>query len=383
MPITELISRFEELTDPRVDRTKDHKLVDILAIGLCTLLCGGEGWEDMETFGLAKEAWLRERLGLELPNGIPSDDTFRRVFGRLDPIAFGQCIADWVNSLSGVSRGEIISLDGKTLRHSLDTYTGQSAVHLVSAWATESGLALAQAKVDGKSNEITALPGLLRLLDIAGCVVTTDAMGCQREIARQILSQKGDYVLALKGNQGSLHKAVVELFADARANDFYRKDTARRIEHDYHEVLEKDHGRMERRRYWVISGRHVAELTQAKEWAGLQSVCMVERTLWVDGKETLMEARYFISSLAGSASKLARAIRQHWRIENGLHYVLDVALGEDACSIWKDNGPENLGILRRFVVTLLKGEKTSRRGVKARIKQAAWDTDYLDKVLGI
>jgi predicted transposase YbfD/YdcC len=337
----------------------------------------------METFGLARETWLREHLGLELANGIPSDDTFRRVFGRLDPSAFGQCIADWVNSLGGVSRGEIISLDGKTLRHSLDTYTGQNAVHLVSAWATGSGLALAQAKVDSKSNEITALPGLLRLLDIAGCVVTTDAMGCQREIARQIISQKGDYVLALKGNQDSLHQAVMELFADARANAFYRKDPARRIEHDYHEVLEKDHGRMERRRYWVISGRHVAELTQAKEWAGLRSVCLVERTCWIDGKEATVERRYFISSLAGSASKLARAIRQHWRIENGLHYVLDVALGEDACPIWKDNGPENLGILRRFAVTLLRGEKTSRRGVKARSKQAAWDTDYLGKVLGI
>jgi predicted transposase YbfD/YdcC len=383
VPVTQLVARFETLTDPRVDRTKDHKLVDILAIGLCTLLSGGEGWEDMETFGLSKEAWLRERLGLELPNGIPSDDTFRRVFGRLDPGAFGQCIADWVNSLGGASRGEIISLDGKTLRHSMDTYTGQSAIHMISAWATESGLVLAQAKVDSKSNEITALPGLLKLLDIAGCVVTTDAMGCQKEIARQIISQKGDYVLALKGNQDSLHEAVVELFADARANDFYRKDPARRIAHDYHEVLEKDHGRMERRRYWVISGRHVAELTQAKEWAGLQSVCMVERTLWVDGKETVVEARYFISSLVGSASKLARAIRQHWRIENGLHYVLDVALGEDACPIWKGNGPENLGILRRFAVTLLKGEKTSRRGLKARSKQAGWDTHYLGKVLGI
>lgn len=376
------VAHLAGIKDPRVDRTRKHKLVDIVAIGLCAVICGAEGWEDMEEFGRAKEEWLRRELGLELPEGIPSDDTFRRVFGRVDPEELSTCITAWRRGLRRHKRGEVIALDGKTARHSDDTLTGQSAIHLVSAWATESGLALGQVKVDRKSNEITALPELLKLLDISGCIVTIDAMGCQKEIARQIVAQRGDYVLALKGNQESLHEAVQDLFADARANDFYSKDPDRRIDHDTYETLEKDHGRIETRRYWIIRGRHVAGLTQAADWDGLGSVCMVESERKI-GEETSEQQRYFITSLTGSAAKVARGIREHWRIENGLHYVLDVAMNEDACDIWKDNGPENLATLRRTAASLLRQDRKSQRGVKGRMKRAAWDTDYLLQVLTI
>ena len=381
-PGARFVRRFAALKDPRVERTKRHKLVDIVAIGLCAVICGAEGWEDMETFGLAKEEWLRRELGLELPEGIPSDDTFRRVFSRLDPAALGECIADWLRSLHERIAEEVIALDGKTARHSYDTLTGRRAIHVVSAWATGSGLALGQVKVEEKSNEITALPQLLKMLDVSGCIVTIDAMGCQRGIARQIVAQQGDYVLALKHNQDGLAEAVELLFADAEEHGFYDKDPRRRVEHDEHRTVEKDHGRIETRRYCVISGRHVAELTQTPDWEGLTSVCMAQSVRQV-GDQVSVETRYFIASLPGSGAKVGRAVREHWRVENGLHYVLDVALNEDACGIWKDNGPENLATLRRAAVSLLRQEKSSRRGVKARIKQAGWTTDYLSKVLSV
>jgi len=238
-----------------VDRTKRYPLIEVVTIALCSVICGGEGWEDMEEFGRSKETWLRERLGLELANGIPGDDTYRRVFRRLDPEQFAQCLARWIRTFQGEAAGEIIALDGKTLRHSFDTATGQAAIHLVNAWATQSGLALGQVKVDGKSNEITALPGLLRLLALAGCVVTADAMGCQKKIAQQIIEAKADYVLALKGNQGSLHEDVRECFEDAIANGFYQKDPDRLIVHSYHRTVEKDHGRIEERQYWAMEAK--------------------------------------------------------------------------------------------------------------------------------
>ncbi len=380
MPVHNFRQHFEALDDPRVDRTKWHALMDILLIALCTLLCGGEGWEDMEEFGRAKESWLRETLGLELANGIPGDDTYRRVFGRLNPEQFAACFVAWVRSFQERVAGDIIALDGKTLRHSFDTATGQAAIHMVNAWAVESGLALGQAKVDGKTNEITALPGLIKLLDIAGCIVTADAMGCQKAIARQIVGQKGNYVLALKGNQASLHADVQLFFEDAIAHDFYEKDPNRRIAYDYHETLEKDHGRLERRRYWVVGGDQINWLAQKEDWVGLHTLCAVESERRI-GDTVTRETRYFISSLEGSAAQLARPIRAHWRIENSLHYVLDVSLGEDACGIWKDNAPENMGTLRRIVASLLKKERSSKRGVKARAKRAAWDDTYLLKVL--
>jgi predicted transposase YbfD/YdcC len=353
-----------------------------VVIGLCAVICGAEGWEDIEEFGRRRERWLRDVLGLELPNGIPGHDTIRRVYNRLDPNELNKRICDWLGSLRRGELEEIIALDGKTARHSYDTRTGQSAIHLVSAWATESGLSLGQVKVDKKSNEITALPQLLKLLDVAGCTVTIDAMGCQKNLARQIRDQQGHYVLALKENQEGLYDAVELLFNDGFRHDWYKNDPRRRIEYDHYQTIEKDHGRLETRDYWVITGRHVSELTQAPEWEGLTSVVLAQSKR-VIGDTVSIQRRYFITSHEGKATKIARAVREHWRVENGLHYVLDVAMDEDACGIWKDNGPENLATLRRAAVSLLRQEHSSRRGVKARMKIAAMDTDFLLRVLSV
>jgi predicted transposase YbfD/YdcC len=380
LSIPGIVTHFAVLKDPRVDRTKKHRLVDIIAIAFCATICGAEGWEEMEQFGLAKEDWLRENLGLELAHGIPSDDTFRRLFARLDPEAFGECFVNWVRSFHRKCDGEVIALDGKTLRHSFDTATGRRAVHLVNAWATESGLALGQVKVDGKSNEITALPRLLRLLDIAGCIVTADAMGCQKATARQVIEQGGDYALALKANQESLHEDVRLFFENARANNFFGKDAQRRITHRYYETVEKDHGRIETRRYWMVEGKQIEWLPQKDDWKGLASLCAVESERRI-GEKVSRETRYFISSVSGSVKWLANAVRAHWGIENSLHRVLDVAFGEDDSDIRKDHAAENYGTLRKAAVNLLKQDKIAKSGIKARSKKAAWDDSYLLKIL--
>lgn len=371
---------FSILKDPRVERHKQHALLDIVVIAFCAVLCGAEGWEDMEEFGLSKQDWLQERLGLGLPHGIPSDDTFRRLFARLDPEEFGRCLLSFAQSLHSYTKGEVIALDGKAVRHSFDAATGQAAVHLVSAWATEQGLSLGQVKVDGKSNEITAIPALLKLLDIAGCVITIDAMGCQKAIAKQIVDKGGEYVLSLKGNQSTLHGDVKLFFEEARANAFYAKDEDRRIAHGYSETVEKDHGRIETRRCWVVQGEQIDWLWQRAEWAGLSSIGAVECERRVGSKVTV-ETRHFLSSLSGSVKTFARAVRAHWGIENRLHWTLDMAFGEDACPICVDHAPENLATVRKIALNLLRQDKASKRGLKARTKKAAWDNDYLLQLL--
>jgi len=380
MSLVPLVSHFTILQDPRVDRTKQHALLDIVVIAFCAVLCGAEGWEDMEDFGKAKQEWLQERLGLQLENGIPGDDTFRRLFARLDPEQFGRCFLSFAQSLHTHTKGEVIALDGKAVRHSFDAATGQAALHLVSAWATESGLALGQVKVDTKSNEITAIPALLKLLDISGCVITIDAMGCQKVIAKQIMDKKADYVLSLKGNQSTLHEDVKLFFEDARAHEFYQKDQERQITHGYSETVEKDHGRIETRRCWLVQGAALDWLWQKEEWAGLSSIGAVESERRI-GEKVTRETRYFISSLRGSVKKFARAVRAHWGIENRLHWALDVAMGEDECGIWQDHAPENLATLRKIALNLLRQEKRNKRGLKAKSKRAAWDNDYLLQIL--
>jgi predicted transposase YbfD/YdcC len=372
MSVSPFVEHFGALPDPRVDRTKRHLLLDILVIALCAVICGAEGWEDMEAFGRAKEPWLRERLGLALPHGIPSHDTFRRVFARLDPTAFGSAFCAWTQTLRLQTEGEVIALDGKTLRHSFDTAAGAAPIHLVTAWAAQNRLVLGQVPVADKSNEITAFPALLALLDLAGCTVTIDAMGCQKEIARQITEQGGDYVLALKGNQGTLHADVQLFFEDAQEHGFGT------IPFRYHQTVEKDHGRIETRRYWLVE--QIDWLDGKEHWAGLFSIGKVESRRRI-GKETSREVRYFLCSVRRSVRKFARAVRGHWGIENSEHYILDMAFDEDACRIRRDHGPENFATLRHIALNLLRHEPTSRRGVKARLKQAAWDEDYLLHVL--
>jgi predicted transposase YbfD/YdcC len=369
----DFFAHFSVLPDPRTDRTRKHFLVDILFIAVCTLICGGEGFTDMEEFGEAKEEWLRKYL--ELPNGIPSHDTFRRVFSILDPLAFGQCFTRWSQALHDATNGEVIALDGKTIRHSFDTFSKQPALHMVSAWASENGLALGQVRVDEKSNEITAIPRLLEIIDVKGRIITTDAMGCQRDVAKRIVDKKGDYVFCLKGNQESLHDEVKFFFEECRRANY--KD----VEHRYFETVEKDHGRIEIRRCWVVEDDAIQWLEREDQWPGLKSIAAIESQRKIRGKTTT-ETRYFISSLKGSAKKVANAAREHWAIENSLHYVLDVTFNEDKSRIRKDNAPENLVVLRRIALNMVKKEQTHKKSsVRRKVKAAGWDNSYLEQIL--
>lgn len=364
---------FSVLPDPRTDRTKKHLLIDVLFIAVCTMICGGEGFTDMEEFGEAKEEWLRKYL--ELPHGIPSHDTFRRVFSILDPLAFGECFTRWSQALHNATNGEVIALDGKTIRHSFDTFSGQPALHMVSAWASENGLALGQVRVDSKSNEITAIPKLLEMIEVKGRIITTDAMGCQRDVAKRIIDKKGDYVFCLKGNQESLHDDVKYFFEECKAAGY--ED----VEYNYFESVEKDHGRIEIRRYWVVEQDAIRWLERADQWPGLSSIAAVESERMIRGKTTI-ETRYFISSLEGKARKLADATREHWATENSQHYVLDVTFNEDKSRIRKDNAPENLVVLRRIALNMVKKEQTHKKAsVRRKVKAAGWDNSYLERIL--
>jgi len=366
-----LLEHFADLTDPRVERTKLHQLLDILVMAMCATICGAEGWEDFAEFGKAKREWFETFL--ELPNGIPSPDTFRRVLQRLDPKEFEACFLRWVQSVNKIASGQIVALDGKQLRGSRDAAASLSAIHMVSAWACENRLVLGQIKVDDKSNEITALPELLRALALTGCIVTIDAMGCQTKIAEQIIDGEADYVLALKGNQGLLHEDVANYFSWAERTGFQE------IAYTFAETLEKDHGRIEHRRCWATGD--VAWLEQQAQWRGLQSIVMVEADREVIGKGRTVERRYFISSLPAEAKPLLAAVRGHWGIENSLHWCLDVAMREDASRIRRDHAPENVAILRHIALNLLKQEKSCKLGIKRKQLKAGWEHDYLLKVL--
>lgn len=370
----DFFTHFSVLPDPRVDRTKRHLLIDILFIAICTIICGGEGFTDMEAFGVAKKEWLEKFL--LLPHGIPSHDTFRTVISRIDPGELAECFTSWTAAIHELTGGEVIALDGKSIRHSFDRATGQNALHIVSAWATGSGVALGQVKVDEKSNEITAIPRLLELLEIKDCIVTTDAMGCQKDIAKRIVEEGGDYVFCLKGNQSGLYEDVKWFFDEIAESGFGD------LEHRYFESVEKDHGRIEIRRCNMVEADAIAWLgEQGHQWAGLKSLALIQSERRIGGKVST-ETRYFISSLTGSAEQLAGAARSHWGIENSLHWVLDVTMNEDQNRIRKDNAPENLSILRKIAINAIKRETAySRKSVRVSIKKAAWDSSYLEKVL--
>ena len=363
---------FATLTDPRCPHAPHsrHLLMDILVIAVCAVISGAEGWEDIEEYGTSQAAWFAELL--DLPHGIPGHDTFRRVLSRLDPEELTQCFIAWTQALSEASGGDIVSLDGKTLRHSFDQATATAAIHMVSAWASANRLVLGQLKVEEKSNEITAMPTLLRLLDLTGAVVTIDAMGCQKEIAKTITEQEADYVLALKDTHPTLSEAVTLFLTDARDTGFTD------IAHAYHETVDGDHGRIETRRYWITS--EIEWLDAKASWSHLRSVGMVEARREV-GNTVQVETRYFLTSLPAQGVRFAQAVRQHWGIENSLHWVLDVSFDEDACRIRKDKGAQTFAVLRHIALNLLRCEPHHKRGIKARRKRAGWDRDYLFQVL--
>ena len=364
-----LVHHFASLEDPRVLGRNRHNLIDILVIAICGVICSADDWVSIAEFGEAKEDWFREFL--ELPNGIPSHDTFGRTFSLLSPEAFQESFISWVRSLTGVFEG-LVAIDGKTLRRSHDRRSGKAAIHMVSAWASENSFVLGQVKTEEKSNEITAIPELLRALSVKGCLVTIDAMGCQKAIAKQIVEQGGDYLLALKGNQSNLADEVEAVFSAADGAGYAGYAV------DYYETEERNHGRHEIRRYWSLAIKDL--LVHAGPWTNLSMIGMMESERTVN-EETSIEYRYYIASIENSATEFARAVRGHWGIENGLHWVLDVALREDDCRVRKGNAPENLALLRHIAINAVKQEKTKKLGVKNKRLKAGWDENYLAKIM--
>jgi predicted transposase YbfD/YdcC len=372
-----LIECFEELPDPRMDRSRRHKLVDILVIGLCSQLTGGNGFTDMEIFGKAKLNWLKTFL--ELPEGIPSHDTFNRCFAAIDPHAFLDCFVEWVQGICPALTDETVAIDGKALRRALNE--GESIPYIVSAWASENGLALGQVKVKDKSNEITAIPELLRALELRGCIVTIDAMGCQKDIAADIVDKQAHYVLALKGNHATVHGEVQEFFADAVAPCATQcADTVVHATMDFHQTIEKNHGRIETRRYWQSTD--IDWFQDRPLWKGLRSIAMVESIRTVKGKSSI-ERRLYLSSLPLDAKRIAKSVRGHWGVENALHWCLDVNFNEDDSRARTMNAAQNVATLRRIALNLVK--KTPRKNTSQRQKLllAALDEDFLEKMLGI
>lgn len=368
-PIDRLRECFADLPDPRIERQKRHLLIDIIVIAVCAVICNADGWKDISLWGRTHEPWLRKVL--RLPNGIPSRDTFRRTVSRIAADAFQAAFLRWLSGLRD-SRGKVIAIDGKTLRGT--RLNGDSPLHIVSAWATENHITLGQRQVDGKSNEITAIPLLLQSLDIKGAVVTIDAMGCQKEIADAIVKRKGHYCLAAKGNQEHLAADIASAFEEQLSAE------TRELRHCETVDAKRAHGRYEERQYFTMP---VPEgLRNQSQWKQLKSIGMTI-TYRAPNKESLGdgEVRYYIMSFASDVKRFAAAVRGHWGIENSLHWVMDVTFREDESRIHKDHGGENVSWLRRLAITLLRNETTIKDSIRAKRLRAGYDVDYLEKVL--
>lgn len=361
-----------EIPDPRVTRSQRHLLRDILVIAILAVIAGAEGWEDMENYGLAKQAWLSTFL--ELPHGIPSDDTFRRVFERIKPQALEKCLDKWLQTFLGSLQNEVIPIDGKTLRGSYDRNQQKSALHMVTAWASAQRLVLGQVKVAADSNEITAIPALLQLLDLTGAIITLDAMGTQTQIVELIRAQKADYIVTLKGNHPTLLAQVKQWFQDHRATKFTG------VDYDYYTSIETGHHRTEKRQVWAIPLGCFGGLYLQEQWSGLQTIVVVERfrSLW---NKTTHEIQFYLTSLPPDAQQLSQAIRNHWYIENQLHWTLDVTFNEDRSRIRAGYGPDNFALLRRLALNALNLETTLKRSLRQKRKRAAMNDDYMVTVL--
>jgi predicted transposase YbfD/YdcC len=359
---------FSVISDPRKSINKRHKLIDIIVISICATLSGCEDFTEISVYGESKEEWLKTFL--ELPNGIPSHDTFTRVFRSIDPDEFGNCFSEWVQALRAEVSQEVVAIDGKTIRRSFDKAAEKSALHVVSAFASENKLALGQVSVSDKSNEITAIPKLLKLLYLKGCIVTIDAMGCQKKIASAIREKKADYVLALKGNHPNLEKEVKDIFSD---EDFLNKC-------DYHktEDKKKSHGRLEVREYYITD--KIKSLSDKDKWKDLKSIGMVKSSRTVNGK-TSLETRYFICSIKPDSNLFAKAVRKHWSIENSLHWVLDVVFNEDYSRSRKDCSAHNLAALRKIALNLIRAENSTKGSIKVKRLRASLKDEYLMEIL--
>lgn len=373
-PLGSIREHFAPLEDPRIERNKLHPLLNILVITICAVICGAENWVEVAMYGNLKQAWFNQYL--DLSNGIPSHDTFGRVFRRLKADAFQACFLAWVKAVNEITHGQVIAIDGKELRRAMDARLGKRAIHMVSAWASENRLVLAQLKVDAKSNEITAIPALLEMLEIAGCIITIDAMGCQTEIAQQITDQQGEYVLAVKENQGHLYEDIehlCQLYLGHEQPMFYFAD--------YAKTVGKDHDRIEIRECWTLPASFYApSIRNLDAWAQVKTLVMIRRERWLPEK-TEIHTRYYISSLEGTADRFLQVIRDHWGIENSVHWVLDMAFNEDQSRLHKDNGAQNLAVIRHMALNLLRHETTAKVGIKAKRLKAGWDDAYLLKVL--
>lgn len=376
-----ILAHFGVLIDPRVERTKEHKLVDILVIALSAVICGAEHFTEMEAFGKAKEGWLRTFL--ELPNGIPSHDTFGRVLSLLDPAQFQACFLNWIREIANLKLGEVIAIDGKSLNGSVDTWSGKTASKIISAWASSAGLVIGQKHVPEGASEIGVVPELLKVLMLKGCIVTVDAANCQTKNARIITERGGDYVFALKENHPVLYADVQNAFAFEAQTDFQK------VRHSVFQTQEKGHGRIETRRYVLIDDpTYIDYLNAAGRWFGLGSICRVERTRRTlspdgvsNGDKVEHNVAYYISSLTGSAEQLEYAIRAHWEVENSLHWRLDIAFREDLSRVRIGYAAENCAVIRHIALNLLKADKTLKLGVKSKRLAAGWDEDYLLRIL--
>jgi len=368
--VVAILTRFEDLTDPRVERSKHHLLLDMVTISLCAAICGADSWVDVEKFGLAKQLWF-ERF-LELPNGIPSHDTFGRVFARLDTGEFLTCLQNWLRSLHLSLKEQGVAIDGKTIRGSFDAASGKSALHVVSAWASGLRLSLGQVAVDDKSNEITAVPKLLELLELTGAVVTLDAMHCQKETLAAIRAKGADYLVPVKDNQPKLYDVLLQTFLAYGEGDYQARELKR------HSKTERNRGRDETR--IVYAAPPPVELRNHAEWLDVRSVVMIYRATRRNGKLT-EETSYYLSSLPPKVQKIARYIRGHWGIENRLHWTLDVIFAEDRSRIRTGNGPEIASIFRKLALMVLQRDTSSRGSLRGKRLQAGWNEDFLERIL--